>query len=115
MNSYEPSMFYKTSPFDSLLEEAKMMEQQKALMYSYLPKEYQQMQKKAEAACDKMEYEGSRMYDEHPDRNVLRHLAKSLLEESEQDVYHEELMCCFLCNEIFLRRCRNWKSKKYIR
>ena len=115
MISYEPSMFHKTFPFDAFLEEAKMMEKQKALMYSYLPMEYQRMQKKAEETCDKMEYEGSRMYDEHPDKEMIRRMAKNLLEEAENDKYHEDMMCCFLCNEMFLRRDRTWKSKKYIR
>lgn len=115
MNSYEPFLFHKAYPLDSFLSESKMMEKQKELMNSYLPSEYQRMQKKAEEACDKMEYEGSRMYDEHPDKEVIRQLAKSLLEKSEQDQYHEDMMCCFLCNEMFLRRYRNWKSKKYVR
>lgn len=113
MYALEPRMFYKT--MDAYMEEAKMIEKQKELMYSYLPEEYRQMQKKAEEACDRMEYAGSRMYDEHPDKDALRHMARGLLEFAKRDRYHEDMMYCFLCNEIFFRRCQMWKRQKYIR
>lgn len=122
MHLYEPLMFHKAYPLDSFLEESKIMEKEKERMFSYLPEEYRQMQKKVEDACDRMEYEGSRMYDEHPDGGMIRQMAKNIQKQltcedgtCENGRYQEDLVCCFLCNEMFRRRCRMWKSRQYIK
>lgn len=139
MHSYEPFMFHKAYPLESFLEEAKMMEKEKERMFSYLPEEYRKMQRKVEEICDGMEYEGSRMYDEHPDSGVIRKLARKILKQLEEENpeefhgsemdkegtgpegicqagrYQEDMVCCFLCNEILHRRYRTWRSKQYIR
>lgn len=123
MNLQEPLMFHKAYPLDSFLEEAKRMEKEKELMISYLPKEYREMQRRVEETCDRMEYEGSCMYDEHPDGKVIRHLVKKIqkqLAEGQKDMhnegkYQEDIISCFLYNEIFRRRYRMWRSKQYIK
>lgn len=127
MYSQEPFMFYKTYLLDSFLEDAKRMEKEQEMMFSYLPEEYRRLQKKIEDVCDKMEYEGSRMYDEQPDGNVIHQMSKKILEqmrtsedgfwgtEQEKDKYQEDMVCCFLCNEMFRRRYRSWQAKRYIK
>lgn len=144
MYMYEPVMFHKAYPLDSFLEEARIMEKERELMFSYLPKEYQEMQRKVEETCDQMEYQGSRMYDEHPDGGAIRQMAKKIMDElriadlssidlkderqEEQNIdqdcmntschparYQEDIICCFLCNEILRRRYRTWRSKRYIK
>ncbi len=142
MYMYEPVMFHKAYPLDSFLEEARIMEKERELMLSYLPKEYQEMQRKVEETCDQMEYQGSRMYDEHPDGGAIRQMARKIMDElrimpqedrwdefqKEQNVgqdcmdgscqparYQEDIICCFLCNEMFRRRYRTWRSKRYIK
>lgn len=59
------------------MEYEKDMERMKELY----PKEVRQLQEMVERRCDEMEYEGSRMYDENPDRYMLEREAKRLLEE----------------------------------
>lgn len=59
------------------MEYEKDMERMKELY----PKEIQQLQQMVERRCDEMEYEGSRMYDENPDRYMLEREAQRLLEE----------------------------------
>ena len=59
------------------MEYEKDMERMKELY----PKEVRQLQQMVERRCDEMEYEGSRMYDENPDRLMLEREAKRLLEE----------------------------------
>ena len=59
------------------MEYEKDMERMKELY----PKEVRQLQEMVERRCDEMEYEGSRMYDENPDRLMLEREAKRLLEE----------------------------------
>lgn len=125
MYSQEPSMFYQTYPLDPFFEETKRMEKEQELLFSYLPEEYGRMQKKVEAVCDRMEYQGSRMYDDCPDGNVIHQISKKILEDlreeqdsfwnQERDSYQENLICCFLCNEMFRRRYRSWIIKRYIK
>lgn len=81
MYVHEPVMFHKSYPLDSFLEEARRMEKERELMYSYLPEEYRRIQRKVEEVCDQMEYEGSRMYDEHPDSQVIRGIARKIMKD----------------------------------
>lgn len=121
----EPSMFHETYPLDPFLEDVKKMEKEQKLLFSYLPKEYSRMQEKVEKVCDRMEYQGSRMYEECPDGNVIHQISKKILEDlraekdpfwnQEREGYQEDLICCFLCNEMFRRRYRDWIIKRYIK
>ena len=69
-NLYYQMPFYMTYPMQNLylmeMEYEKDMERMKELY----PKEVQNLQKMIERRCDEMEYEGSRMYDENPDRRM---------------------------------------------
>lgn len=125
MHFQESSMFYKTYPLDSFFEEMKRIEKEQKLLLSYLPEAYAQMQKKTEALCDRMEYEGSRMYDDHPDTGMVHRMSRQILKELEEEGdpfwteekgdCREDLICCFLCHEILCRRYRSWLIKRYIR
>lgn len=117
-------MFYKTYPLGSFFEEAGRMDKEQELLFSYLPEEYRRMQKKVELTCDRMEYEGSRMYDVYPDGHMIRQTSGRILKEleeeqdpfwsMEQGSYQQDMVCCFLCNEIFRRRHKNWMAKRYL-
>ena len=78
---FEKTPFYMTYPMQNLylmeMEYEKDMERMKELY----PKEVRQLQEMVERRCDEMEYEGSRMYDENPDRHMLEREAIRLLEE----------------------------------
>lgn len=78
---FQKTPFYMTYPMQNLylteMEYEKDMERMKELY----PKEVRQLQEMVERRCDEMEYEGSRMYDENPDRYMLEREAKRLLEE----------------------------------
>ena len=80
-NLFQKTPFYMTYPMQNLylteMEYEKDMERMKELY----PREVQQLQKMVERRCDEMEYEGSRMYDENPDRYMLEQEAIRLLEE----------------------------------
>ena len=43
-------------------------------MRSYYPDTARRIQEKAEAQCQLLDYEGSRLYDEYPDRFMLYHI-----------------------------------------
>lgn len=70
---YGPRMpFYMSYPMQSVymteLEYERDMERMKELY----PEDAKQIQRLVEEECDKMEYEGSMMFDEYPDRVMLR-------------------------------------------
>ena len=73
--------FYMTYPMQNLylaeMEYEKDMERMKELY----PKELNELQQMIERRADQMEYEGSRMYDENPDKEMLREEARRIYEE----------------------------------
>jgi len=78
---YYQMPFYMTYPMQNLylmeMEYEKDMERMKELY----PREVQNLQKMIERRCDEMEYEGSRMYDENPDRRMLEEEVRRILEK----------------------------------
>lgn len=80
-NLYYQMPFYMTYPMQNLylmeMEYEKDMERMKELY----PREVQNLQKMIEQRCDQMEYEGSRMYDENPDRWMLEAEIRRILEK----------------------------------
>ena len=59
------------------------MEYEKDLerMKELYPREVQRLQQLIERRCDQMEYDGSRMYDENPDRMMLEEEVRRILEQ----------------------------------
>jgi len=118
MNHQEPLPFYKAFPIEPFLTESKWMEEEKKKMLLYLPAEYQAVQKRVEELCDEMEYDGSRMYDVHPDQLMIRTMAERVMPTYADDKERKYLMditSCFLCNEILYRRYKKRRSKQYIK
>ena len=86
------------------------------------PTDAKEMQKKVKEACDKLEYEGSMMYDEYPDRYGMERLTESVWEiikreeqsKNPQEMQNAEtwewikaLLFVLLNNEIYKRRNGN--------
>jgi len=81
--------FYMTYPMQNLylteMEYEKDMERMKELY----PREVKGILEMVEDECDKMEYEGSLMFDEYPDRFMLEQIVERIMErakESENDM-----------------------------
>ena len=79
-NLFQKTPFYMTYPMQNLylteMEYEKDMERMKALY----PKEVHLLQQLVEKRCDEMEYDGSRIYDENPDRFMMEEEVRRLLE-----------------------------------
>lgn len=62
------------------------MEQEKEerLMRSYYSGRVSRIQELAERECDRMEYDGSMMFDEYPDRFLMEHLCLKIEKELKQ-------------------------------
>ena len=72
-----------------------------------------------EEECDLLDYEGSRLYDEYPDRYMLYHLGRKIIDsispqvniESMPDGLLEDLVQVMLFHEVSRRRCRRRRCR----
>lgn len=95
------------------------LEKEFSLMKSYYPETARKIQEKVEEECDLLDYEGSRMYDEYPDRYMLYHLGKKIVDEVKQESELEtmsdsllgDLAEVLLFHEISRRRCRRKRCR----
>lgn len=125
--------------YDPLLEERQSFEDARR-MQSYYPKMAQQIQEQVEEACDKMEYEGSIMFDEHPDRLMMRRTARGIVDQIKEKYPEEwgqeetlavqsmgkgrpprkrddwlgDLVQVMLADEMHRRRCRHRRCRRRI-
>lgn len=86
------------------------------------PGEMRRIQGIIEDECDKMEYNGSMMYDEYPDRVRINMLANHIYnrggfeENTENDSNKnliKDIITVMLFNEMYKRRCRKRKRKYF--
>ena len=80
----------------------------------------QQIQPLVEDECDRMEYDGSFMFDEYPDQLQIRRISRRIYDKLDKRDYQDDLMMqetggrnwmedfvtMMLLNEMFHRRCR---------
>ena len=129
--------FYMTYPMQNLylteMEYEKDMERMKELY----PREVKRILEMVEEECDKMEYEGSLMFDEYPDRFMLEQIAERITErirntehnDMEASQRREELppyrppmgvrddlrnlIGVLLNHEMYRRRCRHRRCNRW--
>lgn len=141
--SYMPQMdvnrmpFYMTYPMQNLylteMEYEKDMERMKELY----PREVKRIMEMVEEECDKMEYEGSLMFDEYPDRFMLEQITDRITDRMrtsdennmEASQRREELppfrppigprddlrnlIGVLLNHEMYRRRCRHRRCNRW--
>lgn len=103
---------YGTRKEDTIIRDMEYLQQ----MY---PDEVKRYQRRIADILDKMDYEGSMIYDEYPDRCCLQYLAKSIIQvlqreevEAQPDqpisadkwLWLEDMIQVLLSNEIYKRR-----------
>ncbi len=114
-----PLPFYMTYPgYPRQEQEGAMLRDLEYLQQTY-PNEVKRYQRKVAEILDKMDYEGSMIYDEYPDGYSIGRLARATVEimkreeaENQTDVmpnpekwvWMEYLMQVLLSNEIYKRR-----------
>ncbi len=116
---YDHPMIPSLSP---VMGTEKMAEQENDI--SYLKYLYPQITKKVlpliEDECDKLEYEGSPMFDEYPDKTLFQILANKIvkkcmekdLEISENDTIFRDMVEVLLFHELIFRRSRYRNHKR---
>ena len=92
--------------------------------FEYMKSLYPGMARKilpyVEEECDRMEYDGSFMFDEYPDQLQIRRISRRIYDKLDKKEYQDDLMMqetggqnwmedfvtMMLLNEMFHRRCR---------
>ena len=106
--------FYVAYANPALYDGERIQEQEFALMKSYYPEAAGRIQEKVEEECQLLDYEGSRLYDEYPDKFMLHQLCRQVRTQVEgetaaqgvPDSLMDDLIQVLLCQEISRRRCR---------
>ena len=132
--------FYMTYPMQNTLFEETEYEKDCRRMLELYPRDARQIQSLVDRECDRMEYDGSMMFDEYPDKFMMEHLCRKI----EQEVLKEEegntsvliieetcqgeqgscgnrreeeglrdLIGVILFNEMFRRRSRHRRQKRF--
>lgn len=118
--------FYAAHTHPMQLYGEQMQEREFARMKERYPQMASRIQEEAEYACEILDYEGSRLYDECPDRTMLREMVqgirKKIKAESDEpsadagkqdDRFLDELIEVLLYQEILRRRCRRNRCRYY--
>lgn len=120
MSDHEFYPFYTAYSDAALLGEEKAQEDEFRLMKSWYPETAARIQELVEEECQLLDYEGSRIYDEYPDRFMLRQVCGRICGTAEpegnaQDIsggFLEDLTEVLLYQEIFRRRRRRQRCRK---
>lgn len=95
-------------------------------MQNFYPARARQIRRYVEEECDKMEYEGSMMFDEYPDGIMLSYLTEKILEKMKEQKEDQpvlvmmerrdmeelkDLIQVVLVEEMHRRRCRHRRCR----
>ena len=122
-------MFFETNmplfmayPGMNTWEQEQAQEREVRLLKSFYPETASKVQTLVERECDRMEYDGSMMYDEYPDKFMMEHICRRIEDElSDSDVRMQErrgdglseLIRVLFFNEMYRRRCRHKRCRRY--
>jgi hypothetical protein len=132
-NNFAPTPFHQVYHMSPDVTYLTIEEKERQKLNDMYPEVARRIQEHVEEVCDKMEYDGSLMFDETPDRLMLRHICISIYErvkeyyDMEEEVletdemlamnfvprrrrrqnnFVENIIEVMLFNEIYRRRCR---------
>ncbi|MCD8366258.1 MAG: hypothetical protein LUC83_10740 [Clostridiales bacterium] len=116
--------FYMAYPMrNAFLDEEEYERDCRRLQRMY-PQDARRIQAVVERECDKMEHEGSMMFDEYPDRLLVRLLCRSIYRElcdsdgggdraPDRNDPFLQLIEVMLMQEIYRRRCRYRRCRRW--
>ena len=120
----EKMPFYMTYPMqNTVFEETEYENDCKRLQEMY-PRDARRIQSMVDEECDRMEYEGSMMFDRYPDRLMLEMICHRIYrglrpEDVEEDgrLHVDEkyfmLVQVMLMQEMYRRRCRHYRCRRW--
>jgi len=114
--------FYMTYPMHNMYMGEMEYEKDMERMKERYPKDVHAIQKMVERRCDELDYEGSRIYDETPDRLMMEQEAMRIYEDiltaQHRRRCDEHSWLCSLVQvlfdgEVYRRRCRHRRCKRW--
>ena len=111
--------FYLAYSMQNVYEMEQEYAKEAERMQQFYPLEVQSIQQRIEDLCDRMEYEGSTMFDEMPDRVRLYSMVKKIYQETDKDHKPEKnkdlwhLIEVMLYHEMYLRSCRHKRCQRF--
>lgn len=88
---YAPKMpFYMSYPMQNMYAVEMEYERDMERMKELFPQEAKRIQQLVEEECDKLEYEGSMMFDEYPDRVMLKVICDRIYQNALNDSEAQE-------------------------
>ena len=124
--------FYMSYPMQNLYLTEMEYEKDMDRMKELYPSEVKRIRELVEEECDKMEYEGSLMFDEYPDRFMMEQITdriyrKAIDEENQLEAEQingppryrgprddlRNLIGVILINEMYRRRCKHRRCNRW--
>ena len=128
-------LFYRNFQDPLFWEEERLQERENRLMRSFYPKTALELQRKVEEECDRLDYPGSFIYDEYPDKFMMEQVCRRIRGSMERDSMEmsqirddrredrrndrrdnnllDELIHVLLFQEMRRRRCRHGRCRRY--
>ena len=116
-----PIPFYMTYPgYTGGRNEQEVLRDLEYLQQTY-PTQVRQYQRKVAEILDKIDYEGSMIYDEYPDKFMLYHTCQKIRKDVEPEMqtqnvpdrFLDEMIQVLLYQEIGRRRCRRHRCRRF--
>ncbi|MEF2877385.1 MAG: hypothetical protein U0N90_03120 [Blautia sp.] len=122
--------FYEAAGNGKFYEQEAPVQQDRELLKSYYPRTAGLIQAFVEDACDRLDYEGSFIYDQYPDRHTMERVCENIcgkIQESQAMQSMEkgnrgmsgaslgEITGILFCQEMHRRRCRRKRFRSWFR
>lgn len=114
--------FYETYAARNYFNEEAEYDRDCCRLQEMYPVEARKIQTEIKDACDKMEYEGSVMFDEYPDKYTLQAICRTVYRKMNDLEELKGTSCCqdpvyqmievMLLHEIYKRRCRYRRCRR---
>lgn len=108
--------YYMVYPIPPAFDDERVERVDFAYLKSMYPAMAKQLLPIVEEECDRMEYEGSMIYDEYPDQLQLRLLCRRVSVRAEkmelQKEQREELIQVLVYQELYQKRCKHRKQRR---
>ena len=109
--------YYMTYPMPLLYDDDKNMRRDLDYMKSIYPKAAKLLLPYVEEECDRMEYDGSMMYDEYPDQLQLRLMCRRIYDQVAEEMENPgewllDLIQGMTYHELCQRRCEYRNCRK---
>ena len=109
--------FYKSFPIQNIYTSELEYEKDMDRIKDMYPREVFAITKCVEERCDELEFVGSRLFDEEPDKFMMQLEANSIYNKVKKDDGNEgwlkRLVEVIFVNELYRRRCKNRRCNRW--